>query len=52
MTQREKLLAVKGKFAHWNKGADLPNPRLKDGGDCSSAGEQCHGDGECGGDGD
>jgi len=44
---------IKSKFAHWNQNADKRlRGRDDSGGDCSDIGSDCHGDGECGGDGE
>lgn len=48
---KEKLKNVKEKYAHWN-GEGVGAYLSSSCGDCSDIGSQCHGDGECGGDGE
>jgi hypothetical protein len=50
-TLQTKLALIKAKHACWNK--RRKRPKVDCSGECSaSSGDGCHGDGECGGDGE
>ena len=56
ITVEEKVAEVQGLYAHWNcvTGKQFANCSNSDYSscDCSDIGSDCHGDGECGGDGE